>query len=164
MRRKHRATGSKTVSTEWRKICDLAKPSITGVQCPYGDACCWGHVCPNGPKCFHLSKGKCWFKGGEVQLCCFISVFSPTNWCQQKQCIPTARLLLNPPLRFEATVYKPSFSAINRVSCRYSSSQYHLIRSLPFFGLSMYKGFIWRGQWKEITHTLSACGLTTLLI
>jgi hypothetical protein len=34
-----------------------------GVQCPYGDKCCWGHVCPNGPKCFHLSKGKCWFKG-----------------------------------------------------------------------------------------------------
>lgn len=34
-----------------------------GVQCPYGDQCCWGHVCPNGPKCFHLSKGKCWFKG-----------------------------------------------------------------------------------------------------
>ena len=35
-----------------------------GVQCPYGDQCCWGHICPNGPKCFHLSKGKCWFKGG----------------------------------------------------------------------------------------------------
>lgn len=34
-----------------------------GVQCPYGEKCCWGHVCPNGPKCFHLSKGKCWFKG-----------------------------------------------------------------------------------------------------
>ncbi|CAA7259550.1 unnamed protein product [Cyclocybe aegerita] len=34
-----------------------------GVNCPYGDKCCWGHVCPNGPKCFHLSKGKCWFKG-----------------------------------------------------------------------------------------------------
>ncbi|KAG5636431.1 hypothetical protein H0H81_008106 [Sphagnurus paluster] len=34
-----------------------------GVQCPYGENCCWGHVCPNGPKCFHLSKGKCWFKG-----------------------------------------------------------------------------------------------------
>ncbi|KJA30077.1 hypothetical protein HYPSUDRAFT_125737 [Hypholoma sublateritium FD-334 SS-4] len=37
-----------------------------GVQCPYGDQCCWGHVCPNGPKCFHLSKGKCWFKGGTL--------------------------------------------------------------------------------------------------
>lgn len=34
-----------------------------GVACPYGDKCCWGHTCPNGPKCFHLSKGKCWFKG-----------------------------------------------------------------------------------------------------
>ncbi|KAF9483962.1 hypothetical protein BDN70DRAFT_213399 [Pholiota conissans] len=34
-----------------------------GVQCPYGEQCCWGHTCPNGPKCFHLSKGKCWFKG-----------------------------------------------------------------------------------------------------
>jgi len=39
---------------------------ILGVQCPYGDKCCWGHVCPNGPKCFHLSKGKCWFKGGTL--------------------------------------------------------------------------------------------------
>lgn len=26
---------------------------------------CQGHVCPSGAKCFHLSKGKCWFKGGE---------------------------------------------------------------------------------------------------
>ncbi|KAJ7086743.1 hypothetical protein C8R44DRAFT_820940 [Mycena epipterygia] len=34
-----------------------------GLRCPYGDSCCWGHFCPNGPKCFHLSKGKCWFKG-----------------------------------------------------------------------------------------------------
>ncbi|KAF8222733.1 hypothetical protein L208DRAFT_582297 [Tricholoma matsutake] len=34
----------------------------SGVQCPYGEKCCWGHVCPNGSKCFHLSKGKCWFK------------------------------------------------------------------------------------------------------
>jgi hypothetical protein len=34
-----------------------------GLQCPYGDKCCWGHFCPNGIKCFHLSKGKCWFKG-----------------------------------------------------------------------------------------------------
>ncbi|KAJ6629143.1 hypothetical protein B0H10DRAFT_1988088 [Mycena sp. CBHHK59/15] len=34
-----------------------------GLQCPYADKCCWGHICPNGPKCFHLSKGKCWFKG-----------------------------------------------------------------------------------------------------
>jgi hypothetical protein len=37
-----------------------------GVPCPYGDKCCWGHVCPNGPKCFHLSKGKCWFKGESM--------------------------------------------------------------------------------------------------
>ncbi|KAF8351272.1 hypothetical protein F5887DRAFT_1069004 [Amanita rubescens] len=37
--------------------------TITGVPCPHGEKCCWGHVCPNGPKCFHLSKGKCWFKG-----------------------------------------------------------------------------------------------------
>ncbi|OCH90721.1 hypothetical protein OBBRIDRAFT_583390 [Obba rivulosa] len=34
-----------------------------GLECPYGDACCWGHVCPSGARCFHLSKGKCWFKG-----------------------------------------------------------------------------------------------------
>ncbi|THV08704.1 hypothetical protein K435DRAFT_959232 [Dendrothele bispora CBS 962.96] len=33
-----------------------------GVQCPYGDRCCWGHVCPSGQRCIHLSKGKCWFK------------------------------------------------------------------------------------------------------
>ncbi|KAJ8515976.1 hypothetical protein ONZ45_g6663 [Pleurotus djamor] len=37
-----------------------------GMQCPYGEKCCWGHVCPNGPKCFHLSKGKCWFKGAAL--------------------------------------------------------------------------------------------------
>ncbi|KAG1820324.1 uncharacterized protein BJ212DRAFT_1478452 [Suillus subaureus] len=36
------------------------------LQCPYGERCCWGHVCPNGPKCFHLSKGKCWFKGESM--------------------------------------------------------------------------------------------------
>ncbi|KAI0774414.1 hypothetical protein C8Q74DRAFT_1368893 [Fomes fomentarius] len=34
-----------------------------GLVCPYGDKCCWGHVCPSGARCFHLSKGKCWFKG-----------------------------------------------------------------------------------------------------
>jgi len=37
-----------------------------GLQCPYGERCCWGHACPNGPKCFHLSKGKCWFKGDAM--------------------------------------------------------------------------------------------------
>ncbi|TDL29240.1 hypothetical protein BD410DRAFT_709553 [Rickenella mellea] len=36
-----------------------------GLQCPYGEQCCWGHVCPRGTSCFHYSKGKCWFKGGE---------------------------------------------------------------------------------------------------
>ncbi|KAH9943309.1 uncharacterized protein BXZ73DRAFT_97356 [Epithele typhae] len=34
-----------------------------GINCPFGDKCCWGHVCPSGARCFHLSKGKCWFKG-----------------------------------------------------------------------------------------------------
>ncbi|EJF56603.1 hypothetical protein DICSQDRAFT_183737 [Dichomitus squalens LYAD-421 SS1] len=34
-----------------------------GLTCPYGAKCCWGHVCPSGARCFHLSKGKCWFKG-----------------------------------------------------------------------------------------------------
>ncbi|KAJ3550976.1 hypothetical protein NM688_g4956 [Phlebia brevispora] len=34
-----------------------------GLECPHGDKCCWGHVCPGGARCFHLSKGKCWFKG-----------------------------------------------------------------------------------------------------
>ncbi|KAE9410303.1 hypothetical protein BT96DRAFT_952955 [Gymnopus androsaceus JB14] len=41
----------------------LANWLKNGLQCPYGEACCWGHVCPNGSRCFHLSKGKCWFKG-----------------------------------------------------------------------------------------------------
>ncbi|KAJ7638680.1 hypothetical protein FB45DRAFT_903524 [Roridomyces roridus] len=39
-----------------------------GLDCPYGDKCCWGHFCPNGAKCFHLSKGKCWFKGDAMHL------------------------------------------------------------------------------------------------
>ncbi|GJE84485.1 hypothetical protein PsYK624_005610 [Phanerochaete sordida] len=34
-----------------------------GLECPHGGRCCWGHVCPGGANCFHLSKGKCWFKG-----------------------------------------------------------------------------------------------------
>jgi len=33
-----------------------------GIDCPHGDRCCWGHICPSGARCFHLSKGKCWFK------------------------------------------------------------------------------------------------------
>ncbi|KAG6817198.1 hypothetical protein H0H87_011556 [Tephrocybe sp. NHM501043] len=49
------ASNAKKAPCNWLK---------NGVQCPYGDNCCWGHFCPNGPKCFHLSKGKCWFKGG----------------------------------------------------------------------------------------------------
>ncbi|KAI0650592.1 hypothetical protein C8Q79DRAFT_998404 [Trametes meyenii] len=36
-----------------------------GLACPHGEGCCWGHVCPSGSRCFHLSKGKCWFKGGQ---------------------------------------------------------------------------------------------------
>ncbi|RDB22628.1 hypothetical protein Hypma_010354 [Hypsizygus marmoreus] len=48
------ASNAKKAPCNWLK---------NGVQCPYGENCCWGHVCPNGPKCFHLSKGKCWFKG-----------------------------------------------------------------------------------------------------
>ncbi|KDQ64716.1 hypothetical protein JAAARDRAFT_64556 [Jaapia argillacea MUCL 33604] len=37
-----------------------------GIPCPHGDQCCWGHYCPHGPSCFHLSKGKCWFKGDAM--------------------------------------------------------------------------------------------------
>lgn len=37
-----------------------------GMPCPFGDKCCWGHICPNGAKCYHLSKGKCWFKGESM--------------------------------------------------------------------------------------------------
>ncbi|TFK55824.1 hypothetical protein OE88DRAFT_1652315 [Heliocybe sulcata] len=39
-----------------------------GLVCPHGDGCCWGHRCPNGPSCFHLSKSKCWFKGDAMHL------------------------------------------------------------------------------------------------
>ncbi|TFK76052.1 hypothetical protein BDN72DRAFT_867759 [Pluteus cervinus] len=53
------ASNAKKAPCNWLK---------NGVQCPYGDRCCWGHVCPNGPKCFHLSKGKCWFKGGGYRI------------------------------------------------------------------------------------------------
>jgi hypothetical protein len=51
-----------------------------GLQCPYGDRCCWGHVCPSGPKCFHLSKGKCWFKGETMH---------PTQAQAQAQACPS---------------------------------------------------------------------------
>jgi hypothetical protein len=37
-----------------------------GLPCANGDSCCWGHECPNGPECFHYSKGKCWFKGENM--------------------------------------------------------------------------------------------------
>lgn len=37
-----------------------------GLDCPYSDSCCWGHICPSGSKCYHLSKGKCWFKGEHM--------------------------------------------------------------------------------------------------
>ncbi|EIW79219.1 hypothetical protein CONPUDRAFT_138372 [Coniophora puteana RWD-64-598 SS2] len=50
-----------TLGANARKApCNFLK---NGLPCPYGERCCWGHVCPNGNKCFHLSKGKCWFKG-----------------------------------------------------------------------------------------------------
>lgn len=70
MQRRHHATGSKMVGhvllTEAAPLSPCSHINyFEGVQCPYGDKCCWGHVCPNGPKCFHLSKGKCWFKGGS---------------------------------------------------------------------------------------------------
>ncbi|KAK7049651.1 hypothetical protein VNI00_005682 [Paramarasmius palmivorus] len=51
------ASNAKKAPCNWLK---------NGLQCPYGNKCCWGHVCPNGPKCFHLSKGKCWFKGADM--------------------------------------------------------------------------------------------------
>jgi hypothetical protein len=37
-----------------------------GMDCPNKSSCCWGHVCPNGSKCFHYTKGKCWFKGANM--------------------------------------------------------------------------------------------------
>lgn len=37
-----------------------------GMECPNRSSCCWGHVCPNGSKCFHYTKGKCWFKGANM--------------------------------------------------------------------------------------------------
>ncbi|KAK0190859.1 hypothetical protein F5146DRAFT_1046043 [Armillaria mellea] len=51
------ASNAKKAPCNWLK---------NGLPCPYGESCCWGHVCPNGPKCFHLSKGKCWFKGESM--------------------------------------------------------------------------------------------------
>ncbi|KAI0053058.1 hypothetical protein FA95DRAFT_1482606 [Auriscalpium vulgare] len=36
------------------------------MQCPYGETCCWGHVCPFGVKCHFLSKDKCRFKGRKL--------------------------------------------------------------------------------------------------
>ncbi|KAI0068923.1 hypothetical protein BV25DRAFT_1910657 [Artomyces pyxidatus] len=36
------------------------------MQCPYGDGCCWGHVCPFGIKCHFSSKDKCRFKGAGM--------------------------------------------------------------------------------------------------
>ena len=49
---------------QYQKVIVILFNVSAGVQCPFGDKCCWGHVCPNGPACFHLGKGKCWFKGG----------------------------------------------------------------------------------------------------
>ncbi|KAH8830712.1 hypothetical protein DL96DRAFT_964523 [Flagelloscypha sp. PMI_526] len=34
--------------------CNFLKNNM---HCPHGDSCCWGHVCPNGPGCYHKSKG-----------------------------------------------------------------------------------------------------------
>ncbi|KAJ3992268.1 hypothetical protein F5050DRAFT_1789604 [Lentinula boryana] len=68
------AANAKKAPCNWLKSgADLHNSSYTqdegslvlGLQCPYGELCCWGHVCPGGSHCFHLRKGKCWFKGGE---------------------------------------------------------------------------------------------------
>ncbi|KAF9498546.1 hypothetical protein BDN71DRAFT_1465890 [Pleurotus eryngii] len=100
------ASNAKKAPCNWLK---------NGLQCPYKERCCWGHVCPNGPKCFHLSKGKCWFKGGErprlrgdpdcafltrayVYRSCTARAHSPyRRWCFQPRLInrrlkPTAQL------------------------------------------------------------------------
>ena len=35
------------------KIWGVNIDTIIGLQCPYGEQCCWGHVCPNGgSKCY----------------------------------------------------------------------------------------------------------------
>jgi len=53
-----------TLSKNARKApCNYLKNAL---ECPYGDSCCWGHICPSGSKCYHLSKGKCWFKGEDM--------------------------------------------------------------------------------------------------
>lgn len=69
----------------------LTVSSFEGVPCPYGEKCCWGHVCPNGPKCFHLSKGKCWFKGGKSTLSSSLSYLTYII-LDQSLCILTFRL------------------------------------------------------------------------
>ncbi|KAJ6599211.1 hypothetical protein DFH09DRAFT_1303734 [Mycena vulgaris] len=51
------ASNAKKAPCNWLK---------NGLVCPHGDTCCWGHSCPNGRQCFHLSKGKCWFKGDSM--------------------------------------------------------------------------------------------------
>src|ERR1700722_13654360 len=72
MQKKRHVTGLKTVRETAMAVQTMYR-YFSGLHCPYGEKCCWGHVCPSGPKCFHLSKGKCWFKGGP-------SVLLPLPW------------------------------------------------------------------------------------
>jgi len=37
----------------------------TDKECPNAN-CCWGHVCPFGIACYHLSRDKCRFKGSGM--------------------------------------------------------------------------------------------------
>ncbi|KAJ7708978.1 hypothetical protein B0H17DRAFT_1031419 [Mycena rosella] len=39
---------------------------LSGGKCAWGDSCCYGHVCPQSPKCFFLKQGKCKFRQANM--------------------------------------------------------------------------------------------------
>ncbi|KAF4600850.1 hypothetical protein EYR38_005495 [Pleurotus pulmonarius] len=42
-------------------------PSINkGEMCIWAEACCYGHVCPSGPKCMYYKQGRCKFTGVDM--------------------------------------------------------------------------------------------------
>ncbi|KAJ7249498.1 hypothetical protein B0H12DRAFT_693927 [Mycena haematopus] len=40
--------------------------ALSGGQCKFGDNCCYGHTCPNSPKCFFFKQGKCKFRQANM--------------------------------------------------------------------------------------------------
>ncbi|KAF7433246.1 hypothetical protein PC9H_005196 [Pleurotus ostreatus] len=42
-------------------------PSINkGETCIWAEACCYGHVCPSGPRCMYYKQGRCKFTGVDM--------------------------------------------------------------------------------------------------